>query len=85
LNDIPDSYDLRLSDEFVNALDRINRPWLYDGKGKRGRYTKIWRADDAMFKFKAVKSSSAQTCQAGQFTLFAKTKTNNFPFFSFGV
>lgn len=50
LNDVPESFDVELSDEFVNALDKINRPWKYDDSGrKRGRNV-IWKANGKFFK-----------------------------------
>lgn len=51
LNDVPANFELRLSDEFVDALDRLNRPWKYqDDAPPKRRSCQIWKAKDKFFK-----------------------------------
>lgn len=47
LADVPCGYEMRLSDEFVNAMDMINRPWKYDKSLKRD--TRLFRAAEEIY------------------------------------
>lgn len=50
LNDVPSDFDVELSEGLVNALDKMNRPWLYNGSGKKRGTCQLWAASDPFFK-----------------------------------
>lgn len=41
LADIPDDWEIRFDDDFVEELDKLNRPWRYDSNMKQG-VTRYW-------------------------------------------
>ncbi|MBU0777550.1 hypothetical protein KKH23_09000 [Patescibacteria group bacterium] len=42
LSDIPEDWEIRLDDSFVLMLDKLNRPWAFDGSGKRRGDAVYW-------------------------------------------
>lgn len=42
LRDIPDDWEIRLHESFVDSLDKLNRPWAHDGSGKKRGDAVYW-------------------------------------------
>lgn len=49
LADLPDEWEVELSEGIVVALDKINCPWKHDGRGKQRGYNRYWRADTHLY------------------------------------
>ena len=50
LADIPEDWEIELHEDLVTQLDKYNRPWLYDGSGKKWGRTVYYPANSSAGK-----------------------------------